>query len=163
MASVSHAQDFIDRFVGKSPCAADLQSEQPDFSLRLDKTENTTLLYRDLSKSKILMIVQATGDPEHCGIIRDIVVLHKIQKDFEFRCFDSQRPTDVIVGTAIRSGSTKLVSPIDAWRVDLKERKFVEIHHKVVCSAEGWSGGDDGGDLAGEAKKYAAHGKPGQY
>lgn len=163
MNSVSHAQDFRERFVGKSPCVADLQSEQPDFSLRLDKAQKTTLLYRDLSKSKILMIVQATGDPEHCGIIRDIVVLHRIQKDFEFRCFDSQGPTDVIVGTAIRRGSTKPVSAIDAWRIDLKEQKFVETQHKVVCSAEGWSGEDDAGDLVGEAKKYAAHGKPGRF
>jgi hypothetical protein len=81
MTSVSQAQEFRQRFVGKSPCVADLKFEQPDFRLRLDKAQKTTLLYRDLSKSKILMIVQATGDPEHCGIVRDIVVLHRIQKE----------------------------------------------------------------------------------
>jgi hypothetical protein len=161
--SVSHAQEFRQRFVGKSPCVADLKSEHPDFSLRLDKAQKTTLLYRDLSKSKILMIVQATGDPEHCGIIRDIVVLHRIQKDFEFRCFDPQAPTDVIVGTAIRKGKTKPVSAIDGWRIDLKNQRFVETQDKVVCRAEGWSGEDDGSDMVDEAKKYAAHGKPGQF
>jgi hypothetical protein len=163
MATVSHAQEFRQRFVGKSPCVADLKSEQPDFSLRLDKAQKTTLLYRDLSKAKILMIVQATGDPEHCGIVRDIVVLHRIQKDFEFRCFDPQAPGDVVVGTAIRRESTKPVSALDAWRIDLKDQKFIETQHKVVCSAEGWNGEDDGSDMVDEAKKYAAHGKPGQF
>jgi len=161
--SVSRAQEFRQRFVGKSPCVADLKSEQPDFSLRLDKAQKTTLLYRDLSKAKILMIVQATGDPEHCGVVRDIVVLHGIRKDFEFRCFDPQAPADVVVGTAIRRGSTKPVSAIDVWRIDLKDQRIVETQHKVVCSAEGWSGEDDGSDMVDEAKKYAAHGKPGQF
>jgi hypothetical protein len=109
------------------------------------------------------MIVQATDDPEHCGIVRDIVVLRRIQKDFEFRCFDPQASGDVIVGTAIRRGGTKRVSAIDAWRIDLKDQRFVETQHKVVCSAEGWSGEDDGSDMVDEAKKYAAHGKPGQF
>src|SRR5882762_8954922 len=135
MTTASHAQDFRQRFVGKSPCVADLKSEQPDFSLRLDKAQKTTLLYRDLSKSKILMIVQATGrDPEHCGIIRDIVVLHRTQEDFEFRCFDPQAPTDVIVGTAIRKGKTKPVSAIDGWRIDLKNQRFVETQDKVSAA-----------------------------
>ena len=163
MTTVSHAQDFRQRLVGKSPCVADLKSEQPDFSLRLDKAQKTTLLYRDLSKAKILMIVQATGDPEHCGIVRDIVVLHRIQKGFEFRCFDPEAPADVVVGTAIRRGSTKPASAIDAWRIDLKDQRFVETQHKVVCSTQGWSGEDDGSDMVDQAKRYATHDKPGQF
>jgi len=86
-----------------------------------------------------------------------------VAKDFEFRCFDPQAPTDVIIGTAKRNGSIKPITAIDAWRIDLKEQKFVEIHHKVVCSADGWDGEDDGGDMVDEAKKYAAHRKPGQF
>lgn len=163
ITTVTNAQDFRQRFVGKSPCAPELQSEKTDFSLRLDKTQRTTLLYRDLSKIKVIMIVQPTGDIEHCGVMRDLVEITYIAKDFEFRCFDPQASTDVIIGTAIRKGSIKLVTAIDAWRIDLKEQKFVETHHKVVCSAEGWDGEDDGSDMVDEAKKYAAHGKPGQF
>ena len=162
-ANVSFGQEFRQRFVGKSPCEAELKSDQPDFSLRLDKAQKTTLLYRDFSKAKILMIVQVTGDPEHCGTIRDLVVVHRVQKDFEFRCFDPKAPTDVIVGTAIRRGTSKQVPAIDAWRIDLNNQKFVEIQDKVVCSAQGWSGEDDGSDMVNEAKKYAAHRKPGQF
>jgi len=109
------------------------------------------------------MIVQATGDVDHCGVIRDLIEITDTLKDFEFRCFDPQAPTDVIIGTARRNGSTKIISAIDAWRIDLKKQKFVEIHHKVVCSADGWAGEDNGSDMVDEAKKYAAHGKPGQF
>ena len=162
-AGVAQAQDFKQRFVGKSPCAPDIQSELSDFGLRLDKTQDLTLLYRDLSAVKIVMIIQPNGSGDHCGVIRDVVQITHIAKDFEFRCFDPQAPTDVIIGTSIRKGSTKPVTAIDAWRIDLKEQKFIETRDKVICTAEGWDGEDDGSDLVDEAKKYAAHHKPGQF
>ena len=162
-ARVTKAQDSKQRFVGKSPCAPDIQSEQPDFSLRLDKTQKTTLLYRDLSRVRIVMIIQPAGDINHCGVIRDVIQITHIAKNFEFRCFDPQAPTDVVIGAATRNGGIKPVTAIDAWRIDLKERKFIETNHKVTCSADGWGGEDDGSDMVDEAKKYAAHHKPGQF
>jgi hypothetical protein len=162
-AGVAQGQDFKQRFVGKSPCANDIQSALPDFSLRLDKTQDLTLLYRDLSRVKIVMIVQPNDSADHCGVIRDVVQITHIAKDFEFRCFDPHAPTDVIVGTAIRNGSTKPVTAIDVWRVDLKEQKFIETADSVTCSAEGWAGDDDGGDLVEETMKYAAHHRPGVF
>lgn len=162
-AGVAQAQDFKERFVGKSPCAPDIQSEFSDFSLRLDKTQDLTLLYRDLSAVKVVMIIEPNGSGDHCGVVRDAVQITRIAKDFEFRCFDSHAPTDVILGTSIRKGSTKPVTAIDAWRIDLKEQKFIETRDKVTCTAEGWAGDDDGSDLVDEAKKYAAHHKSGQF
>lgn len=162
-AGAAQAQDFKQRFVGKSPCAPDIQSEHSDFSLRLYKTQDLTLQYRDLSTFKIVMIIQASGADDHCGMIRDVVQITRIAKDFEFRCFDSHAPTDVTIGTSIRKGSTKPVTAIDAWRIDLKEQKFIETRDKVTCTAEGWDGQDDGSDLVDEAKKYAAHHKSGQF
>jgi TonB family protein len=162
-AGVAQAQDFKQRFVGKSPCATDIQSEQSDFSLRLDKTQALTLLYRNLSTAKVVMIIQPNGSGDHCGVIRDLVQIIHMAKDFEFRCFDPQAPADVILGTSIRKGSTKSVTAIDAWRIDLKEQKFIETHDKVTCTPEGWAGEDDGSDLVDETKKYAAHHKPGQF
>lgn len=160
---VAQAQDFKPRFVGKSPCAPELQSEHSDFSLRLDKTQDLTLMYRDLSAVKIVMIIQPSGSPDHCGVIRDVVQITHIAKDFEFRCFDPQAPTDVVIGTSIRKGTAKPVTAIDAWRIDLKNQEFIETPDKVTCTAEGWAGEDDGSDLVDEAKKYAAHHKPGQF
>ena len=161
-AAVAQAQDIKQRFVGKSPCAPDIQSEHSDFSLRLDKSRNTELLYRNMADAKVLLIVQYVQ--QDCGVIRDVVQVIHPAKNFEFRCFDPQAPNDVIIGTSIRKyGDVKLVSAIDAWRIDLKEQKFIETSHKVTCSAEGWAGEDDGSDLVDEAKKYGAHHKPGQF
>lgn len=162
-AGVAQAQDFKQRFVGKSPCAPDIQSDRSDLSMRLDKAQDLTLLYRDLSRVKIVAIIQPNGFGDRCGVIRDAVQITHIAKDFEFRCYDPQAPSDVLIGTSIRMGSTKLVTAIDAWRIDLKDQKFVETRHKVTCSADGWAGEDDGGDLVDEAANYAAHNKPGQF
>ncbi len=159
----TRAQDLRQQYVGKSPCALELQSEQPDFSLRLDKIKNTTLLYRDLSKTKILMIVEPTGDAKHCGVIRDLIQITHIVRNFEFRCFDPRAPNDVMIGTAVRNGNAKPVTAIDVWWIDLKKLEFVETKHRVTCSAEGWAGADDGSDMVDEAKKYAAHHKAGQF
>lgn len=166
-AGVAKAQDFKQRFVGKSPCASDIQSEYSDFSLRLDKSQKLDFVQRMWDELTVLMIVQykTTG----CGVIRD--VLHISQsasqesaKHFEFRCFDPHAATDVVIGTIIREyGNVKLVTALDAWRIDLKEQRFVQTHDKVVCSADGFDGDDDGGDLVDEAKKYASHDKPGQF
>lgn len=162
-ARVAQGQDFKQRFIGKSLCAPDIQSEHSDFSLRLDKTQDLTLLYRDLSAVKVVMIIEPNGSGDQCGVIRDVVQITRIAKDFEFRCFDPQVPTDVVIGTSIRKGSTKPVTAIDSWRIDLKGHKFIETPDKVTCTAEGWSGEDDGSDLVDEAKKYAAHHKSGQF
>lgn len=162
-AGVAQAQDFKERFVGKNPCAPDIQSEFSDFSLRLDKTQALTLLYRNLSTVKVVMIIQPNGSGDHCGLIRDVVQITHVAKDFEYQCFDPHAPTDVILGTSIRKGSTKPVTAIDAWRIDLKEQQFIETNDKVTCTGEGWEGEDDGSDLVDAAKEYAAHHKPGRF
>ena len=85
-------------------------------------------------------------------------------KHFEFRCFDAEAPTDVEIGTIVRKyGTVKIVPAIEARRIDLKEQKFVEIPHEVVCSADGFDGEDDGSDLVDAAKTHAAHNKPRQF
>jgi len=162
-AGATQAQDFKQQFVGKSPCAPDIQSKQSEFSLRLDKTRDSTLLYRDLSKVKIVVIIEPSSSGDHCGVIRDVIQITHIAKDFEFRCFDPQTPTEVIIGTSIRRGSTEPVTAIDAWRIDLKTQKFIETRDRVICADDSWAGDDDGSDLVDEAKKYAAHHKPGQF
>jgi len=164
--TLAKAQDLRHRFVGKTPCAPELQTEHSDLSFRLDKTRDTELRYRNMGDIKVLLIVEFTHDGPPCGVIRDVVQIPRVTKDkhYEFRCFDAQAPTDVVVGTIVREyGNTKLMTAIDAWRIDLRLQRFVEDRHKVVCSADGWDGDNDGSDLVDEAKKYAAHGKPGQF
>lgn len=173
-AGAAQAQDFKQRYVGKDPCALKLKGDY-DFSLRLDKTRNSELRALDIGNTSIVMIIEHEKEGPACGIIRDVVQITVPASDkhvdepfrdkhFEFRCFDSQAPTDVAVGTIVREGkNTRLMTAIDAWRINLKEQKFVATHDKVVCSADGFGGEDDGSDLVDEAMKYAAHGKPGQF
>ncbi len=164
ISSITRAQDLRQKLVGKSPCAPEIQSEQSDFSLRLDKIRNAELRYRDMGRAKVVMIVEYKNDGPACGVIRDVVQISRPAKHFEFRCFDAQAPSDVVLGTAVRKyGDVTLVKAIDAWIIDLKSQKFVQTNHKVVCSADGWDGEDDGGDMVSEAHKYAAHHKPGQF
>lgn len=165
-ASVSTAQDFKRRYVGKDPCSPQIKGEYGDLSLRLDKTRNSDLRALDNGTTQVVLIVEYKKEGSGCGIIRDAVQITHVakHKHFEFRCFDGQAPTDVAVGTIVREGkNTRLMTAIDAWRIDLKEQKFLETHDKVVCSADGFDGEDDGSDLVDAAKTYAAHGKPGQF
>jgi hypothetical protein len=168
IARTASAQDF-QKYVGKSPCQPSIQSEYSDFSLRLDKTQQLELVARHWDKAQVVFIIQAKATTDRCGVIRDTIEITHANtfangKHFEFRCFDAEAPTDIVVGTVVRGfGNVKLVTATEAWRIDLKEQKFVETHHKVVCSADGWDGEDNGSDMVDEAKKYAAHGKPGQF
>lgn len=171
-ASLSRAQDFKRQYVGKDACVLKLKGDY-DFSLRLDKTRDLELRVLDKGAASLVMIIEYKHDGSACGVIRDLVEIAVSDrhidepfrdKHFEFRCFDAQARTDVVVGTIVREGkNTRLTTAIDAWRIDLKEQKFVETHDKVVCSADGFDGEDDGSDLVDAAKTYAAHGKPGQF
>jgi TonB family protein len=165
-SSVSRAQDFKQTYIGKDPCGPEVKGQYGDFSLRLDKIRNSELRALDNGNTQTAMIIEYKKEGSACGIVRDVVQITHLakHKHFEFRCFDAEAPTDVVVGTVVRGyGNVKLVTATEAWRIDLKEQKFVETHHKVVCSADGWDGDDDGGDLVDDAKIYAAHGKPGQF
>lgn len=79
-------------FLGKSPCAPDIRSRFSDFSLRLDKTQDLTLLYRNLSRVKIVMIVQPAGDTEHCGVICDLIQITHVAKTLSFAALTLKHP-----------------------------------------------------------------------
>ena len=171
-ASVVRAQDFKRQYVGKNPCELKLKGDY-DFSLRLDKTRNLELRALDKGTSSVVMIIEYKQGGPACGVIRDLVQItvrdrHVDEpfrdKHFEFRCFDAHAPTEVVIGTVVRAyGNVAIAPAIEGWRIDSSREKFIETRDKVVCSADGFGGEDDGSDLVDEAKKYAAHGKPGQF
>jgi len=156
----ARAQDFKRHYVGKSSCAPNIQSKRPDFSMALDRTQMTYVIHRYLPKATVLLIVQLqVGD--NCGVIRDVIELRDLSKEFEFSCVDYQSPGDVVIGTGKRNGSTNPLTANEAWRIDLKEHTFNKIGRKVVCTIENYAGEDDGSDLAAEAKKRASEEKSG--
>ncbi len=153
------AQDFKKRFVGKSACAPELQSDHVDFSLPLDKTQDLNLIHRYWDAAKVVLLIESKGDSHACGVIRDVIQIPDVAQDFEFRCVDPRVPENVIIGTSIRNGRSKPLIAIKAWRINLKEQKFETISHKVRCTNEGWSG-DDGSNMVEEGKKRASQQKP---
>jgi hypothetical protein len=128
----------------------------------LDKTRLTYLIDRHLPNATVLLLVQLkSGD--NCGVIRDVVELRDLSKEFEFSCVDYQVPGDVVIGTSKRNRSIMPVTAIDAWRIDLKEQAFSKISHKVSCADENYADSEDRGDLAEEAQKRASHLKASQH
>ena len=156
------AQNVKDRFVGKSPCAAETLSERPDFSIRIDKAQRTDLVNRNLPNSKVLLIVQYKNEADHCGVILDAIEIQNMSKDFQFSCFDPLEPGAVVVGTRNTNDSRVTAVAIEAWRIDLKKETFNKDRHKVKCSYESGAGEDDGSDLVDAAKKRAAQESSGQ-
>jgi hypothetical protein len=156
------AQSVKERFVGKSPCAAETLAKRPDFSMRLDRTQRTDLANRNFAKSKVLLIIQYKNETDHCGVILDAVEIQNMSKDFQFSCYDPSEPGAVVVGTRNTNDSQVTAMAIDAWRIDLKKQIFNKDNHKVRCSYESGAGEDDGGDLVGAARKRAAQESSGQ-
>jgi hypothetical protein len=162
MAASTKAQTAKEKYLGKSPCAADLQSERPDFSLRLDKRTRTDLVNRNLAQSTLLLIVQYKDQSDSCGVIRDAVEIRHLSKVFHFDCVDPQAPHDVVVGTREADDQKLTGVAIDAWRIDLDKLVFNRLDHKVICTYKSYAGSDDGGDLVDQAKSRVLHTVPGQ-
>jgi hypothetical protein len=159
IAGGARAQDFKQKYVGKSSCAPDIQSDRPDFSLRLDKTRNTYLINRNFSDAKVLLIVQLKGENDKCGAIRDAVAIRHIAKEFQFSCFDPSAPGEVVVGTRNANDTRINGIAIEAWRIDIAKQTFHKATSKVNCTNESYAGSDDGSDLVEEAKKRASQGE----
>jgi hypothetical protein len=166
ITSSAKAQDIKQKYVGKSPCAPEIQSDNGDFSLNLDNRQLLSLVHRYWSNFKIVLMVQAKGqakDPNiSCGVIRDAVQI-PIAQDIEFTCVDPLALGDVVIGTSIRKGNAKAIIAIKAWRIDLKEQKFVQTLHKVTCTLDSYDGEDgapDYSDLVDLARRRTAAQKP---
>ncbi|HLZ52525.1 MAG TPA: hypothetical protein VKP61_17375 [Candidatus Acidoferrum sp.] len=159
MISCAGAQGLKQKYLGKSSCDRDIQSERPDFSMGLDKSQKTYLIHRYLSNTKILLLVQLQGDTDKCGVIRDVVEIRDPSKEYEFSCVDPEVPSDVVIGTSKRKDSMKSLTAIEAWRIDLKKDTFNRVTHKVRCTNENPLDSEDRGDLAEQAKKRVAQRK----
>lgn len=158
MGSGASGQDFKQKYVDKSSCAPDIQSDRPDFSSRLDKTRNTYLINRNFPNAKILLIVQLKNENDKCGVIKDVITIRRIAKEFQFSCFDPSAPGEVVVGTRNANDTRTTGTAIEAWRIDRVKQTFNKTSDKVTCTTESYAGSDDGSDLVDAAKKRASQG-----
>jgi hypothetical protein len=155
----ANAQAKKQMYVGKSSCEQEIQSERPDFSMGLDATQKTYLIHRYQSESKILLLVQLQGDTDRCGVVRDVIEIHDVSKEFEFSCVDPEVPGDIVIGSSKRKDNMEPITAIDAWRIDPKQNRFERITCRIRCVNENPLSAVNRGDLAEQAKQRAAQKK----
>lgn len=150
------AGDLKQKYIGKNSCTPELRSSSERYGIRLDKTQRAYLNAYVLKDSTILAIVQHQGEHDQCGVIRDVVQAHDIGSSFVWNCVDLRIPADIVVGTWPANHKAVTGSTVEAWRIDLKELKFVAVKGTVNCRAGNYAGSDDGDGLSDWAKKRAA-------
>lgn len=135
---VARAQDRLrEKYVGQSSCTTEIKVVGSQYGMRLDKTQNTFLEARKLSETKILLIVQYTPGDHKCGMIRDVIETRQLVSAFEFSCTDLQMPSAVVIGTRDMNDEKIAGFASQAWRIDLKEQKFIVTRDRVSCTREG--------------------------
>lgn len=152
----SRAANRYQEYVGQSGCAVEFKSSISDYGIRLDQSQRARLEAHVFESKTILTIVQYSSDSDKCGIVRDVIEAQGPDRAFVWDCVDKQHPRTVVVGRWPVE-HTGLSSPaLEAWRIDLKQLKFVRLHVPVMCTARSYAGSDRGGDLATWARKRAA-------
>lgn len=142
-------------YLGQNSCQAELESSD-HYGIRLDETRKAYLNAYALKGKALLMIVQRHDDKGQCGIIRDVVQSLDPNSSFVWECVDQTSPSDVVVGTWPKSYSKVSGPAVEAWRIDLKELKFVSVHAPVKCKAKNYAGNDEGDSLVEWARQRAA-------
>lgn len=136
------------RYVGRSGCDTEFKSSLNDYGIRLDSRQRTRLEAHAFKSKAVLAIVQYSSDSDQCGIVRDAVQSRRPGSSFVWQCVDKRFPHAVVVGTwpAEHSGVSGPAS--EAWRIDLKDLRFVHLNGPVICKAGNYAGADHGEDLA---------------
>jgi hypothetical protein len=154
--SCAHARsdDIRQTYVGGSGCKPELRPGQGLHGARLDKTQRAYLKVYTLDDHNLLFIVQYSDDQDHCGIVRDVVETKDLSSGFVFDCTDPRAPHDVVVGTWGTRYSGITGRAVVAWRINLRELKFLSIPGSVLVRCTSGPGPDDQvADLAELAKK----------
>ncbi len=150
------ATDLLQKYVGRSGCAPELNSPLGRYGIRLDENKRAYLEAHVFKNETILAIVQHSSDTDQCGIVRDAIQSQRTDSSFVFECVDKKDLSAVVVGTWPAEHPSVSGPAVEAWRIDLKELKFVRLSVPVACNAGNYAGSDEGDDLAGRARKRAA-------
>lgn len=162
IAVSANAQESSRKYIGRSGC--DKQFDyRTHFGIRLDKTQNTYLDYREIGKIGVLLLLQFKIGDFQCGVIRDAVEITDLSKTFQFDCVDHKHPGEIVVGLSKVLDGGEVATTSNAWRIDLTEHKFSVIHDKVECMNGNYAGDDDGSDLVDTAARRASEEKSGQH
>jgi hypothetical protein len=155
VAGGAKATDLRQRYIGRSGCAAVVNSPGGHYGIRLYKEKRAYLEAHEFKNETLLAIVQRSSDTDECGIIRDVVRSGQGDSSFVFECVDRRNPAAVVVGTWPAEHPSVSGPAVEAWRINLQELRFVRLHARVSCSAGDYAGSDEGDDLADLARKRA--------
>jgi hypothetical protein len=151
------ADDIRQKYVGQSGCAPEFKKSANDYGIRLAKNQRARLEAHVFQSKAILVIVQHSNDTDKCGIVRDAIKSQATDRSFVWDCVDKLNPSEVVVGTWPSKHQSVSGPAIKAWRIDLKQLKFLRLNVPVVCDAGNYAGSDEGGDLATWSRKRVAN------
>jgi hypothetical protein len=150
------AEDLSKKYVGKSDCVPELSTASHKYGVRLDRTQVAYLSSYTLKDEDMLTIVQYGQEGDKCGVIRDVILAQHKDDSFVWECVNRRSPSAVVVGTWPAEHPKPRGPAVEAWRIDLKELKFIRVEQAsrlVYCRLERGGGNDDGLGLSDYAKK----------
>lgn len=158
------AEDSWKSFIGKSNCIPELNSPINRYGVRLDRTQKAYVIVYQFKDSEIATIVQYQDDSQtdrsRCGVVRDVTQVQDKDSSVVWECADRRTPGHVVIGTWPPTHSKPFGAARQAWRVDLKELKFVPVESApkfVYCRPEHGGGNDEGeGFPTGYGNKFAS-------
>jgi hypothetical protein len=156
------AKDSWKSYIGKSNCSPELSSPINRYGVRLDRTQKAYVIVYKFKDSEIATIVQYQDDSQtdrsRCGVVRDVAQVQDEDSSVVWECSDRRTPAAVVIGTWPATHSKPFGAARQAWRVDLKELKFVPIESApkfVYCRPEHGRGNDEGDGLSDWVRKQA--------
>jgi hypothetical protein len=143
-------------YVGLTLCSAELQSPRSGMSIGLDRSRYAYVVYREIPKTRLVMIVILQDVNDRCGTVRDVREFQYSHDGFDEECIEALHPENVVVGFFDQKfdeqhperGALMRGPAVQSWRIDLKNLKFSPTSGKVTCVVQNRAGEDDGSDLA---------------
>lgn len=167
MSDAEPARDAWKSYIGKRNCIPELSSPVNRYGVGLDRDQKAYLIAYKFKDSEIVVVVQYGDDygkdGKRCGTIRDVASVADKNSSVVRECSDRRMPTEVVVGTWPAKHSKPFGAATEAWRVDLKQLKFIPVEQPpkfVYCHPEDGKGNDEGDGLFDWAKKRAAKHPP---
>jgi hypothetical protein len=144
------------KYVGLTLCSPELQTSRPDIRVALDRGRNAYVVYREVPKARIVMIVLYADQNDKCGSIHDAREIRNSHDVFADDCTDVLHVEEIVVGLFDQKFDPNhplrqlMRGPaVQSWKIDLKTFKFLwKSTTLVTCRARTGIDDDSSGDLA---------------
>lgn len=143
-----------EKYVGLTLCSPELQSSRPDLKVGLDLMRHAYVVYRELPRARVVMIVVYADQNDQCGSVRDAREFRNSRDVFAGNCTDILHVEKVVVGLFDQKFDPEhpirqlMRGPaVQSWEIDLKNFRFLwKSASWIICQID--TGSDNGDDLA---------------